>query len=304
MTRNILAIAVAMSVGTVFAQGEAENTPNPVPRNARIDPDLNPTAGLSIQMPTFQQLRPVRTTGLDSSGNAAANGSALPSTVTLPSCGPEPYETETDPCPPGQSGQIIRRKVYASRPRPMCWEWTSPWWIVESNTCSGGQPPPGSCPQDPPVEERNVACPVPQTGTIRQRREYILNPYPTCWTATGNWINVSNNCTNPNGPTCGDPPDSLPTRNVPCPAGFEGTITEEGTWNPVPYPECWRSQIPAFRLQAPVVRRTHPDSCRRTPRWRAAKSPVVARIMSGLVKRQHGRGSRVHIRPVGSRCKL
>jgi hypothetical protein len=114
------------------------------------------------------------------------------------------------------------------------------------------------------VEERNVPCPAPQTGTIRQRRVFTLNPHPTCWTATDNWTEVSNNCADPSGPTCGDPPGSPPTRNVPCPAGYEGTITEEATWNPVPHPTCWEAGAPWREIANTCVPREGP-SCPQNP---------------------------------------
>lgn len=104
MKYALIALAGMMVVGNAYAQCvgvpsppppwcSGDNRPNP-PGNGGNQTQpvttvgyaaVNPTAGISVQLPTLNQLRPVRTLGADSSGNSplplpglASSGVSLP----------------------------------------------------------------------------------------------------------------------------------------------------------------------------------------------------------------------------------
>jgi hypothetical protein len=107
MKYALIALAAMMVAGNAYGQcvgvpsppppwcsgGEGGTRPNPPgdggnqtrPETTVGYAGVNPTAGISVQLPTLNQLRPVRTLGADSSGNSplplpglASSGVRLP----------------------------------------------------------------------------------------------------------------------------------------------------------------------------------------------------------------------------------
>lgn len=134
-------------------------------------------------------------------------------------------ETRTVSCPAGWTGSRTERRTYTAAAFPTCW--TAGPWTVLADTCA-----PPTCPAQPASETRTVACPSGQIGSITETRTYTSAPHPTCWTA-GAWTQTSNTCV----AACPAAPTS--SRNVLCPIGQSGGITETRTVTAAPAPTCW-----------------------------------------------------------------
>ncbi len=91
-----------------------------------------------------------------------------------------------------------------------------------------------TCGAKPADEVRNVGCPSGQTGERIEARSYASAPSPTCWVA-GGWAEIINTC----AATCSPVKPSNETRNVACPVGQIGSITETRMYSSAVYPTCW-----------------------------------------------------------------
>ena len=100
-----------------------------------------------------------------------------------------PDETQSLPCPPGQTGSITQMRNY----RCMSGTWFASAWFSTGNTCTTA-PPPGCTTPQPVAESQTLPCPAGQTGTIVQMRTYTC--VGTAWVA-GPWTTTSSTCVAP-----------------------------------------------------------------------------------------------------------
>lgn len=149
---------------------------------------------------------------------------------TPPTCTPPQPANEQQvlACPAGQTGSITQQRSYTC----VGTTWTPGAYTTIANTCVAA-----TCtPPQPANEQRVVACPAGQTGSITEQRSYTC--VGTTWTA-GAYQTISNTCVPATCNTPQPPPDQLV---LGCPVGQTGSITQQrtytcvaGNWTPGSY---------------------------------------------------------------------
>lgn len=90
------------------------------------------------------------------------------------SCTPDSPLSQTLPCPPGESGEVVQTRT-STCPGPVTSD-----WVTVSNTCSV------TCVPDSPLTQ-TLSCPSGQTGSIIQTRTSTCpGPITSVWTTTSN----------------------------------------------------------------------------------------------------------------------